>query len=60
MDPLHHLPKLHNPLAVIVGSAALPLMSQWPQFAPPVTAFGRIPGPLWIGEIAGRDLIVVP
>lgn len=60
IDPLKHLPKLHNPLAVVVGSAALPLMSQWPQFKTPSTAFGSAPGPLWIGEIAGQDLVVVP
>lgn len=60
MDPLQHLPKLDNPLAVVVGSAALPLMSQWPQFATPTTSFGRAVGPLWIGEVAGRDLVVMP
>ena len=60
MNPLSHLPKLDSPLAVIVGSAALPLMSQWPQFATPSTAFGRAVGPMWIGEVAGRDLVVLP
>lgn len=60
MDPLQNLPRLNDPLAVLVGSAALPLMTRWPRFATPTTSYGRAPGPLWIGEVAGRDIVVLP
>ena len=54
------LPSLHNPRALLVGSAALPLMSNWPSYNTPETPFGRCPGPLWLSKEGDEDLLVIP
>ncbi len=54
------LPQLTNPAALLVGSAALPLMSDWRAYAAPDTPYGSCPGPIWLSRVGDVELLVIP